>query len=127
MLKYLLVTSIVFLVIDIMWLGFIAKNFYSQQLAVFTRTFNLPAAILTYFILTIGLVTFVINRFSQGGLEVFLWGALFGLVVYGVYDLTNLATLKDWPIKLVLVDILWGMFVCGTTAFIVTFLVNRFL
>ena len=64
---------------------------------------------------------FVVNR-ARTPLEALAYGALFGLVSYGLYDLTNHATLRDWPAVLTIVDITWGVVICGTTAWIVAML-----
>jgi uncharacterized membrane protein len=118
MVKNFLVTLIIFLGIDFVWLGLIAKNFYDQQLSAFSRTLNWPAAILTYLLIALGLVLFVLPQVKNNGFQAIYWGAIFGLIVYGVYDLVNLATLADWTLKMTLVDVFWGMFVCGATAYL---------
>lgn len=118
MIKNILTTTIVFFGIDIIWLGLIAKNFYDRQFESFQRRINWPAAILTYFLLIIG-ITFLALPLADNKLGALAYGALFGLVTYGVYDLTNYATLSNWPLKLVIVDIVWGMFLCGVTAYLV--------
>lgn len=124
-LKKLLLTLVVFLGIDFVWLGLIAKNFYDQELSRFNRTLNLPVAFLDYFLIILGLVVFVLPRAAESPLQALIWGALFGLIAYGVYDLTNLATLADWTIRMTIVDMLWGAIVCGLVSFIVTFILTR--
>jgi len=105
--SYLLSFS-VFLLIDFIWLGFIAKEMYKKQM---TDQVNWIAAVVFYLLYVIGIFIFVImpavdkNSWSSA----LLMGALFGLFTYATYDLTNLATLKGWPIKLVFIDIIWGM------------------
>ncbi len=109
--SYLLSFS-VFLLIDFIWLGFIAKEMYKKQIGhLMTDQVNWIAAVVFYLLYVIGIFIFVImpavdkNSWSSA----LLMGALFGLFTYATYDLTNLATLKGWPIKLVFIDIIWGM------------------
>ena len=101
----------VFLVIDLVWLGLVAKNFYAKQLGFLMRPDpNWIAALIFYLLFVVGLVTFVIGPAleKRSLLDALLFGALFGLVTYSTYDLTNLATIKDWPILVTGVDLLWG-------------------
>lgn len=102
----------VFFAIDMVWLGLVAKNFYQNQIGfLMTPNINWMAAIIFYLIFIAGLVVFVITPAVQKGswTHALLFGALFGLVTYATYDLTNLATLKDWPLLVTLVDLAWGM------------------
>jgi len=125
LLRNLIITLVVFLSIDFVWLGLIAKNFYDQELSRFNRTLNLPIAFLDYFLIALGLVIFVLPKASGNPLQALILGALFGLIAYGVYDLTNLATLADWTLKMTVVDMLWGATVCGLVSLIVTFILGR--
>ncbi len=123
MLKKLLLSSVIFLSIDFTWLALIAKNFYNQQFQAFQRKdISWPAAILTYILLILGISFLALPQANSNKFVALFYGGLFGLVSYGVYDLTNYATLTNWPLKLVVVDMLWGTFVCGTTAFLVSLL-----
>jgi len=122
MLKKFFLTLFVFLGIDLVWLGLIAKNFYAKQLEPFSRTSNLAVAFLSYLLIVLGLVIFVLPKSSVNIAQAFLYGALFGLITYGVYDLVNLATLADWPLKMTVVDMLWGGFVCGVVSAVVSYL-----
>jgi len=117
--KNFLLSLMVFLIIDFTWLGLIAKDFYNRQLAPFSFRFSLLPAVLAYFLLAGGITVFVLSQTSSKGPLAFLLGAGFGLVVYGVYDLTNLATLADWSLKMTVVDMLWGATVCSLTTLIV--------
>ena len=74
-----------------------------------------PSAILVYFLLAIGVVFFVLPK-ADNYVHALLWGALFGFVVYGVYDLTNYALLDNWSLSITLIDMLWGAVLCGLTA-----------
>ena len=109
--KLLLIALPVFFVIDILWLGFVARGFYRDQLGDLLRpTTNWAAAIVFYLIFLVGLVVFVIQPAVDAGSSAeALWrGALFGFVAYATYDLTNLAVVRDWPLTMTIVDIAWG-------------------
>ncbi|HUS52203.1 MAG TPA: DUF2177 family protein [Candidatus Bathyarchaeia archaeon] len=125
MIKKFFLTWAIFIGLDFIWLGFIARNFYDQQLEAFTRTLNWPPAILTYILIPLGIFLFVLPKVSKKQASSFFWGAVFGLIVYGVYDLTNLAILAGWSLAMVVGDILWGMFICGTTSLIVVSITER--
>jgi uncharacterized membrane protein len=125
MLKDLLILLPIFLGIDFVWLGFIAKGFYDKQFSAFARTLNWPAAILVYLLIPLGIAFFVLPKASGDRALALLWGAFYGLVVYGVYDLTNYATLKDWSLTTVLVDILWGIFICGAASYLTVYLSGK--
>ena len=102
-----------FMVLDGIWLGLLMKNFYRDQLAPIVRLVdggiapNWPAAVVVYVLLGTGIAVFVIPRASTVPLAA-AYGALFGLVVYGVYDFTNYSTLRQWPFVLTLADVAWG-------------------
>lgn len=100
-----------FLIIDGIWLGLVAKNFYADHLGELLRKdFLVFPGVIFYLMFTAGLV-FLAVRPSQPELSlanIALHGAIVGLMAYGTYDLTNLATLKDWPVLVTVVDIAWG-------------------
>lgn len=101
----------VFFAIDMVWLGFVAKDFYRGQIGALMKSdVNWTAAIIFYMIFIAGLVVFVIAPAVEKGswTHALLFGALFGLVCYATYDLTNLALAKDWPLLVTLVDLAWG-------------------
>lgn len=129
MLITFLVAFTVFMVIDLIWLGVIAAPFYRNQIGfLMTKNVKWGAAILFYVIFIAALVIFVIQPalVEQSLLSAVLMGALFGLVTYATYDLTNLATLEGWPITLVIVDIIWGMSLSVLVSAITYVLVNAF-
>lgn len=104
-------TSIVFFAIDMVWLGFLAKNLYRKHLFVLLADqVNWTAAIVFYLLFIVGIFVFVIMpAVEKNSLITALWlGAFFGIVTYATYDLTNLATLKNWPVAIVFIDIAWG-------------------
>lgn len=121
MLRNFAITFVVFMAIDLVWLGFIAKNLYSKYLGyIMTDKVNWGAAILFYVLFIIGLLFFVISP----ALDKNSWtyaigaGALYGLLTYATYDLTNLATLKDWPITITVIDMIWGTTLAALTSII---------
>jgi len=109
--KLAAVGAVAFMVLDGVWLGLLMKNFYRDQLAPIVRLANggiapnWPAAVVVYALLGTGIALFVIPHASTVPLAA-ARGALFGLVVYGVYDFTNYSTLQQWP--LALADVAWG-------------------
>ncbi|MDE5420463.1 DUF2177 family protein [Labilibaculum sp. DW002] len=114
-----LFTFIVFLMIDLLWLGIIAKNLYQKYLGnLLSDKVNWTAAFIFYFIYVAGISIFAIYPAIQKGsaFNAILMGALFGLFTYATYDLTNLATLKDWPIAIVFIDILWGIILSASVS-----------
>lgn len=118
LLAYLL-TALVFFAIDLLWLGIIGKNIYQKYLGHLLGDVNWTAALIFYLLFIVGIFIFSILP----GLEkdsvtyTLLYGALFGFFTYATYDLTNLATLKDWPLPIVFIDILWGSVLTGSVAF----------
>lgn len=113
-------TLAIFLFLDFIWLGVLMPDFYLAELGDLARKSggklspNWAAASIVYLLIALGLVFFVYPIVTTIP-HAFLIGALFGMVLYGVYDLTNLATLANYSVKLTLTDVLWGMFACGTT------------
>lgn len=118
--KYLVAyagTAIVMVALDMVWLGLIAKPLYQEGIGHLMATkINVPAGVLFYVLYAVGLVIFAVSPQTGG----YSWGktatmgALFGFFAYATYDLTNLSTLKDWPISLSLIDMAWGT--CVSTA-----------
>jgi len=124
--KLYIIALPVFFVIDIVWLGLVANNFYKNQIGFIMRPdINWTAAILFYLLFVVGLVLFVIAPAVEKGswMYALLFGALFGLITYATYDLTNLATLKDWPILVTIVDLAWGA-TLGALVSVVTYLIS---
>lgn len=119
----------VFFVIDIIWLGFVAKDFYDKHLG-FLRSdsINWPAAIIFYAIFIGGLMFFAINPAIEKNsiISAFLIGGLFGFMTYATYDMTNLATLKDWPLIISVVDIIWGTTLNALTAGVSYYIISLF-
>lgn len=117
--KVYLISLPIFMFLDMMWVGLIAKNFYSNQIGfLMSPRINWIAVISFYLIFLAGLALFVIGPALEKNslMHALLFGALFGLICYATYDLTNLATLKDWPLKMVIVDLVWGSALCATVS-----------
>lgn len=124
-LLYVVYTLVVFTLVDLIWLVKVAPKLYRSQIGhLMADKVNYPGAILFYIVFIVGLVYFVIAPHHQHPLQAWIDGSLFGLVTYATYDLTNLATLKKWPIKITVIDLIWGSFVTGMTALLVSLLIG---
>jgi len=113
--KLYLLTIPVFFAIDILWLGYVARTFYKTQLNhLLSPEVNWPAAFIFYFVYIVGIIFFAVRPGLEADslVRTCVLGALFGLFTYATYDLTNLATLRNWPLAVVVVDIAWGTILC---------------
>ncbi|MBS0263843.1 MAG: DUF2177 family protein [Planctomycetes bacterium] len=132
-LNLLLLLLPVFLLLDITWLGVVMADFYSRELGDLVRRQGgamaprWAAAVPVYLLIPGGLVLFVRPRFasSRGLMTAWGWGAVFGGVLYGVYDLTNLSILEKWTLPMTVADILWGCVLCGTSSALLYLLDRR--
>jgi len=122
------VALIVFFLIDIFWLVVVARKLYQQELGfLMSEKPNWTAAIIFYLVFIVGVVFFVINP----ALEKDSWkyallaGMLFGFITYSTYDLTNLATVKNWPLKITVIDLIWGTSLGGLVSFITYLICKR--
>ncbi len=118
----------IFLAIDMVWLGLVAKNFYKSQVGFLMKAdINWTAAILFYLLFIVGLVLFVILPSVEKGswMQALLLGAFFGFITYATYDLTNLATLKDWPLLVTIVDLAWGATLASLVSVLAYFLAGK--
>lgn len=120
-LKIYMITLVVFFAIDIIWLRLVAKKLYKKELGfIMSPKPNWIAAMVFYLIFIVGLVFFVVNP----ALEQSSWsyallvGMFFGFITYATYDLTNLATLKDWPLKITIIDLIWGTSLGGIVSLV---------
>lgn len=111
--------AVIFLVLDAIWLGFVARDFYADQLGDLMRDKpDFGVAGLFYLVYAAGIVLFAV----QPGLQAQSWrlslgyGAALGFLAYGTYDMTNLATIRGWPVTMAVVDIAWGTAVTALTA-----------
>lgn len=124
-----LIAFVTFFVVDLVWLGLIAKPFYDKYLGHMLRQpVNWTAAIIFYLLFIAGLVFFAIMPAVEAGRLplALLYGGAFGFITYATYDLTNLATLKDWPVKVTLVDLTWGTCL-GTVVTTITYLIYHWI
>ena len=112
-------TLVVFAALDFVWLGFIAKDLYRSGIGhLMLDTPNWTAAVLFYLIYIAGVVFFAVLPALEAGAwtRATIHAALFGFFCYATYDLTNLATLKGWPVSIVIADLAWGAFVTAAAA-----------
>jgi uncharacterized membrane protein len=117
-------------ILDYIWLGVFASGMYKKELGSFLRMSGTTlqpivwAALVVYIAIPLGIVLFVLPRISPDNFigSAILWGALYGIVVYTVYDMTNYCLLRDWPIRIALIDICWGAFLNAIGALVAGFL-----
>ena len=117
--KLYLLTVPIFFIIDLLWLGYVAKRFYRENLDfILSPEVNWPAAICFYLIYIAGILIFgVLPALEKDSLaRALVWGGLYGFFTYATYDLTNMALIKGWPLKIVVVDIAWGVVLCAVVA-----------
>jgi uncharacterized membrane protein len=117
--KLYIITGIVFMSLDAIWLGWLAKPLYESALKDKLRTPpNWYAATAFYLIFIAGLLYFSILPSAESGklTTALVNGSLIGLLTYSTYGLTNLSTLQGWPLKMTLIDICWGIFICTATS-----------
>ena len=126
--KLFLIALPVFFVIDMAWLVLVAKKFYQEQIGFLMKPdINWFAAIFFYVLFIAGLVIFVISPAVEkhSWVHAILFGALFGLISYATYDLTNLATMKDWPLLVTIVDLIWGTVLASSISLITYLIANK--
>ena len=126
--KLFLIALPIFFVIDMVWLVLVAKKFYQQQIGFLMKPdINWFAAIIFYLLFIAGLVIFVISPAVEkhSWVHAVIFGALFGLITYATYDLTNLATMKDWPLLVTVVDLIWGTVLAASISSITYFLAGK--
>jgi uncharacterized membrane protein len=127
MIRYFFFSLPLLLLGDFLWLGYVVKDFNLRQLAAIGRIENgsfqiLPVpAVIAYLLMALSIALFSAPRASEagGGVAGALWGAALGLVIYGIFDCTNLAVLKNYPVTFALVDIAWGTFLYGAVTWAV--------
>jgi len=128
-LKLYIVTFIAFFAIDMVWLGLVARTFYRKYLGfLMASSPNWLPAIIFYLLFIAGILVFVVvPGLATNSLKTtLLRAALFGLITYATYDLTNLATIKDWPVLVTIVDMIWGT-VLSTAVSFVGFMAGKWL
>ena len=127
--KLYAVAVVIFLVMDLIWLGVVARSFYQAQMGHLMRpNVNWSAAVAFYLVFILGIVVLsvmpAVERQSLS--QAIILGGLLGLVAYAAYDLTNLATLDGFPLTVALVDLVWGTVLCASVSAI-TFLASKHL
>ncbi len=123
------VAVVTFLIIDMIWLGLVARSFYQAQMGHLMRAnVNWAAAGVFYLVFVAGVVILAVRPAieNQSLTQALVLGAVLGLVTYAAYDLTNLATLEGFPLTVALVDLVWGTVLCSTVS-AVTYLASRVL
>jgi len=122
-------TALAFFAIDIVWLRFVGQDFFRRQVGHLMRDdVNWLPALVFYLAFVVGILVFAVypavdkdSLLRAAGL-----GALFGFFTYATYDLTNLATLRDWPLTVAIMDIVWGMVLTGAVSVVGFFIVKAF-
>ncbi len=126
---YYVATLVPLAILDVIWLFSMGGHYKSWLGHLFAPTVNFVPAVIFYLIYTAGITFFVVAPAIKSGHSfwvIFATGALFGLVAYATYDLTNHATLKDWPLIVTIIDMAWGAFLTGTGAVVSVFIINYF-
>ncbi len=123
---------VTFLALDLVWIGLIANQFYKRELAAIARldgdnfAIRLGPALVLYPLIIVGLQVFALPRATAGVLWTSAaWGGLFGLIGYGIYDLTNYATLTNYTLRLTVIDMTWGFVLAATTATVMAWMATR--
>lgn len=120
-------------IMDMLWLGIIAKNIYGEHIGLLLRKSGEAmtpiwwSAFLVYICIALGLLFFVLPKANGDYFSVLYCGALFGFVTYGIYDFTNYSILANWPLKITFIDLIWGTCLCGLNSVLALFIQNKFL
>lgn len=125
-----LLSFVIFLVIDLIWLNFISKNLYQKEIgSLLLKSPNLFPAFLFYALFIVALLILVVipGIEAESLTKTLLLGAVFGFITYATYDLTNLATLEGWSVKMTIVDLIWGTSVSTLMAYVSFMIGNRIL
>lgn len=124
MFKYILIyiiTFVIFLAIDLVWLNIIAKNLYQKEIGtLLLKNPNLLPALLFYLLFIFCLLLIIVIPGIKDGnlIRTILYASVFGLTTYATYDLTNLATLDGWNLKITIIDLIWGTSISTVTAYL---------
>jgi uncharacterized membrane protein len=112
---------VVFVLLDAVWLGVVASGFYKDQLGPLLRVQangnldpRIAPVVLLYALIVLGLALFALPR-AHTSATAAMWSALFGVIAYSVYDLTNYSTMRGFPLEVVVIDMLWGGVLCAVT------------
>jgi uncharacterized membrane protein len=123
--KLFLISLPVFFALDMLWLGLIAKNFYAKNIGFMMKSqVNWTAAIIFYLIFLSGLTVFVIGPAVEKNnwKDALVFGSFFGLITYATFDLTNLALIKNWPLNVTIIDLIWGVVLSSSVSIITYFI-----
>ncbi|UUV98903.1 DUF2177 family protein [Vagococcus luciliae] len=128
-LKLFGISAVIFLIFDLFWLLVVSKNLYQTFIGELLGDVKVTPAIIFYFVYLVGVVFFVLipGIDKQSIFYTIFSGALFGFICYSTYDLTNLATIKNWPVTMTIIDLVWGTSVTAITSAIVYFINFNFL
>ena len=130
LLSSLFFASIIFLIIDVLWLSYAVKHFYRPNLGPLLNDKPVMwAAILFYLVYVFGLAVVILQpAIANDSISQSFWtGLVFGLVAYGTYNLTNMATIKNWSVNVVIVDMIWGGLLTGSSSAIGIYLSKKFI
>lgn len=125
-------TMVCIFVLDMIWLGIIAKSVYAQNIGMMLRKSGADmapiwwAAAVVYVCIALGIVYFVLPGAQGNYMLALAGGVILGFVTYGIYDFTNYSILANWPWKITLIDFIWGMVLCGLSSLFAVFIQNRF-
>ena len=125
-----IISTVIFFAIDMVWIGFIARNFYKEKLGfIISPNVNWAAAIIFYLIYIGGILFFAVlpSVKDASWQTALLNGAVLGLVCYATYDLTNMATIDKWPLVVVVADIIWGIILTGSVSLLTYLAATKFL
>jgi uncharacterized membrane protein len=128
-----LLTMMSIVILDMIWLGLIAKNVYADNIGMLLRKSGETmapiwwAALVVYACITLGILFFVLPKAEGEYFIALTGGAVLGLVTYGIYDFTNYSILANWPLKMTGIDFIWGIALCGLSSVFATFIENRLL
>lgn len=123
-----LVAGATFMIIDMIWLGFVAKDLYRKEMGpLLTENFKVVPAAAFYILYVAAVVYFAVMPAFRSGqwTDAIVPGLIFGLVAYATYDLTALAVVRDWPLRLSLIDLAWGTSLTALSAGIAAYVIVR--
>jgi uncharacterized membrane protein len=125
-LKIFLILAPIMLFVDYIWLKFIARSFFMTELAGFETSLRIIPVFIVYLLMPVGIILFVSSKAGNNIVSGLAWGAVFGVIMYGVFDLTNYAILEKWTLKFICLDILWGLVLNSTMSGLGTYLLKVF-
>ncbi len=120
---------IIFMVVDLIWLGFIGRSLYQKYIGhLLKKDVNWTAALIFYGLFVLGLTYFAVFPALEASslTDALLLGGFFGLLMYATYDLTNLATLEGWSVPITIIDMIWGTFLGALVSSLTVLLMTLF-